>query len=84
MSEKKDGGSAFPVAEHFGQEDEHGYMDCSSRGMSLRDWLAGLAMPAYIQRVFDKHPEMSFADKAKIVAQNSYALADELIKERDE
>jgi len=83
MNEKKDGGSAFPLAEHFGQEDGHGYMDCSSRGVSLRDRLAGLAMPVCIQRVFDKHPEMSFADKAKIAAQNSYALADELIKERD-
>jgi len=83
MSERKDGGSAFPVAEHFGQEGGCGYMDCSSRGMSLRDYFAGQALPVCIQRVFDKHPEMSFADKAKTVAQNSYALADELIEARD-
>jgi len=83
MSERKDGGSAFPVMEHSGQEGGGGYTDCSSCGRSLRDWFAGQALPVCISRVFDKHPEMSFAYKAKTVAQNAYALADELTKERD-
>ena len=80
MSERKDGGSAFPVMEHFGLEGGGGYTDCSSRGMSLRDWFAGQVLPglvSYDPRMSDKGYEPNN------VAELAYKYADAMIEARD-
>lgn len=60
----KDGGSAFPLHLHgdFGQ------------GMTLRDWFAGQAMKALVER--------GHSDNKKKMAAHAYSLADAMIEGR--
>jgi len=77
MSERKDGGAAFPysysLSSHDGQVTVY-----HGNGMSLRDWFAGQTMMAIAgSRVdwTDISPQMA--------AKTAYEFADALIKERD-
>jgi len=62
-----DGGPAFPVLKHY----ENGHIAQVSEGMTLRDWLAGMAMQALVRdNYFD------------VVATKAYMMADLMLKER--
>ena len=64
-----DGGPAFPFP-----RTELGY-DISSKGMSLRDWFAGMALS-----------EMDLLvphEACEILARNAYELADAMIAQRE-
>ena len=62
---KKDGGAAFPLQGSA----THG----RNGGMSLRDWFAGMAMQALIQRE---------GDYAR-TASRAYEIADDMLNERE-
>ena len=64
MSDKPTGGPAFPVVTAN-----------DMRGMTLRDWFAGQALAALLNR--PEWPELFIA------AEQAYALADAMIAERD-
>lgn len=82
MSEIKDGGPAFPQPEQHGQQwiddvrgghYEDGYVPATN-GMTLRDWFAGQAMLAYIQREI-----YGF----ELAAEMAYRNADAMLKARE-
>ena len=69
MTDKiNDGGPAFPQGHLDGPQ-----VDPS--GMSLRDWFAGMALPAVIERKTCAYPDQ--------VAAISYRIADAMIAERE-
>lgn len=77
MSDKiKDGGPAFPGK----SEGQTGYSTYRYTGMSLRDWLAGMAMQGLlIACLTGDHPGDDFEDLAGC----AYTNADAMLKERD-
>ena len=77
-TKQDDGGSAFPIP--YGQ-----VMSDDGRGMSLRDWFAGMALQGWLASWSSesKHP-VEVEKAAKLVASNSYAMADAMIAARKE
>lgn len=79
MSERNDGGPAFPVLEEYAQfNDSLGrYEDhyAPHGGMTLRDYFAAKAMP----RVVPDH-----IYEPATVAEEAYALADAMLKAREQ
>ena len=69
MSERKDGGPAFPVP-----TDDYAP---GRSGMSLRDWFAGQALMGWVS-----DPEIGGFDQDKIAAA-CYELADAFLAERE-
>lgn len=82
MSKQIDGGPAFPGPWHRTTD---GYVRSGDPGMSLRDWFAGLAMQSLITTVaLERHstnPGLSIPDG---IALDAYALADAMLKTREE
>lgn len=84
MSERNDGGPAFPQLEDDRLEDGTRYVRGEWGGMSLRDWFAGQITAAAITNAqglgFMSEEERSeqFAGLARI----SYDLADAMLKAR--
>jgi len=72
MNDKeKTGGSAFPATW------------ISDTGMTLRDWLAGMAMQGIISQLWFPNARNNPA-AAKMFAENAYMVADEMLKVRKE
>ena len=73
MSEKDDGGRAFPFAYETSHPEEHGI----NGGMALRDYFAAKAMQAYCShsKSCDWMPHEIAAD--------AYLMADAMLKARD-
>ena len=74
MSAIKDGGPAFPV---------QSAAEWQGHGMSLRDYFAAKALPAYLSHVSDGGSAIlsrCYAEAAK----EAYEIADAMIKARDE
>lgn len=71
----KDGGPAFPVCIRI-----QGADDNSARGMSLRDWFAGMAMQGYIAAGVPS--DATYRD----MAEKFYSAADAMleVRERDD
>ena len=90
MSEKQDGGSAFPTDCHPSNDPEGLF-----RGMSLRDWLAGQAMPALMMNanaVVVAAAKSNSPDALRLaksaysesaIAAGAYALADAMLEARN-
>lgn len=77
MSKEDNGGPAFP---HTTEVGEHGEYDLSNYpGMSLRDYFAAKAMQAIIS-ASGCGGEVDYKEWS--VAYSSYAMADEMLKER--
>lgn len=77
MSERDDGGPAFPRS---GTDGPEGYPGVSEQsGMTLRDWFAGQAMNGFAS---DPSSHDLFDDKDDM-ARNAYEVADAMIKERE-
>lgn len=73
MSEKNNGGPAFPVLRQHISGDVIG----SAGGMTLRDWFAGQQMV----RVASGWPN---EETMSLIAANCYAMADAMLKARGE
>lgn len=74
MSEKNDGGAAFPLLKVWDNEKRE-YADCTtSEGMSLRDYFATAAMQGMAAREICGTPVER--------AEAAYAVADAMIAER--
>ncbi len=87
MSER-DGGSAFPRPPEFKTDEE--LCSYGSKGMSLRDWFAGQAMPLIIEKLQVNVSRMLDGSSSEIVgvmiehnARLAYELADALLAERE-
>ena len=67
MTKKKDGGDAFPRAEHF------------FPGMSLRDYFAGEMLSGILANSEDWSEDWD----ERVVARNCYKMADAMLDERE-
>jgi hypothetical protein len=74
MSEKHDGGSAFPLP-MIPCDNNGGYTEVRCEGMSLRDWFAGMAMQGFLANGY-------VAEKWAHIASDAYSLADAMITAR--
>lgn len=84
-----DGGPAFPVAIMARQADGQpmtGY-DFGVQGMSMRDWLAGMAMNGFMsdsQQIAATHMSLKEGQSvASEAAKTSYAIADAMLAARE-
>lgn len=78
MSEKKNGGPAFPIS-------IPGFGDNRMGGMSLRDWFAGQALAGMVSDL-DGDTIESLAEGergGRFFAKAAYALADAMLKARE-
>lgn len=78
MSEKDDGGRAFPFAYETSHPEEHGI----NGGMTLRDYFAAHAIPALIANSALNPRAFSCADALEMCASSAYEIADAMLKER--
>jgi hypothetical protein len=69
MTDKSNGGSAFPSGQQAGH----------SVGMSLRDWFAGMAMQGFLAA---HTGPMGVYGTTGLLAQNAYLLADAMLARR--
>ncbi len=69
----KDGGPAFPVPAELCQD----LTVQEQRGMTLRDWFAGMAMQGMLANDIECGPE-----QVPIIVASAYILADAMIQER--
>lgn len=78
MSEKKDGGPAFPFVEGLA-----GY-EHNKHGMTLRDYFAGQALAGIMANIhnLDKSDYLRMKGK-EIVSAMSYQIADAMLAERE-
>jgi hypothetical protein len=74
MSEKPDGGPAFPIPSGYEHKANDGYC-----GMSLRDYFAGQALANSTLMDFDQWEVGNERDAARV----AYIIADALIAERE-
>lgn len=77
MSEKNDGGPAFPCEQHETQEGT--WNQTFEPGMSLRDWFAGMALQG-LASATDASGAWTGADPT--VANQAYRIADAMLAER--
>ena len=77
----KDGGPAFPAHDYVvGEIQKDGFQKLGeSRGMTLRDWFAGMAMAQMLASEIRKD---AWAH-CEAVAKDAYKMADAMIAERD-
>jgi hypothetical protein len=76
----KDGGPAFPTTKPLE------FWGDPNRGMSLRDWFAGMAMQMYLHVNAHTHGEAAHQGSmkwARQFAQDAYAMADAMIEARE-
>jgi hypothetical protein len=81
MSERYDGGPAFPFS--YVQRSSYGAgLVTTHDGMSLRDWFAGQALIALATIYASPYFETTKIIDQKLWSKNSYALADLMLAER--
>ncbi len=75
----RDGGPAYPAHDYIvGDLQKDGFQKLGvTRGMSLRDWLAGMALQA-----IDWQAHVA-APAAANIAASAYKIADAMLEERD-
>ena len=67
MSTPNDGGPAFPLAHHC--DSTTGTIHTTAKGMSLRNWFAGRALPAVIKR----------ANGTALIVKETFEIADAMV-----
>ena len=77
MSNKKDGGAAFPMLEAW-KEDSALY--CPDRGMSLRDYFAGQALVGLVSLRGMEYGNYHLP--CEVEAQKAYSIANAMLAER--
>lgn len=75
MSDRKDGGPAFPCP-------AVGSRIIEASGMSLRDWFAGMAMQGWIACQHPEFVDWTVPEDVREVAQRAYQAADAMLAER--
>lgn len=81
-----DGGPAFPKLEELnwypkpGQDSVPDYIATTSGGMSLRDWLVGMALQGLCAQVT---PDYTCGPTDDAIVERAFSLADEVIKRRE-
>ncbi|WP_431290427.1 hypothetical protein [Burkholderia cepacia] len=84
MSEIKDGGPAFPIADPFALNPrDKADMERLASGMTLRDYFAAKAMAAHISRFQAEENSIDFP-RDDTIAQWAYEHADAMIRARGE
>lgn len=82
MTQKPDGGPAYPATETHEYFGDHGHI-----GMSLRDYFAGQALAGIMERMMQQvdagHHNSDAAEIEKGIAILSYSLADAMIAARE-
>ncbi len=84
MSERDDGGPAFPSSEKLVGVDSQGYKTeglAVSHGMSLRDWFAGEALPAVLQMATE-NAKLGNTQSYKALALEAYMWAEAMLYAR--
>lgn len=86
MSERDDGGPAFPFRPYVNWKkdaDDPAHLHDGNDGMTLRDYFAAAALPACIAS-FDRgrSPVGTTRDVDALVASIAYACADAMLRER--
>lgn len=85
MSERDDGGPAFPKLHAMrppeGNGSAHYYAHYSFDGMSLRDWFAGQALASILSSYQSTGVPMP-RDTTDEIAADSYSIADAMLAER--
>lgn len=76
MTDRKDGGPAFPMDGPHAMNESPAI---ASRGMSLRDWFAGQALIAVLR----SSPKIEAEEIVKYAAKTAYSFADAMLKERE-
>lgn len=80
MSEK-DGGAAFPFYSQFQLKPGEDLANYIGRGMSLRQWYAGMALPAVIQAEIEKIKLGGRAESQEETARACFSFADAMLAE---
>jgi len=88
-----DGGSAFPIGTYIGGDAQHvkdQTVEPGSKGMSLRDWIAGQALHGLIYYGLAASHEPMKKSKPKlyqavfeVIAEMAYRYADTMLAERE-
>lgn len=73
----KDGGQAFPTSGFYSDDSPSGYDTVPAKGMSLRDWFAGMALA-----VMTVAPDYSEGPCNSAMAERAYFIADHMIVQR--
>ncbi|MGE0406252.1 MAG: hypothetical protein AB7F35_29715 [Acetobacteraceae bacterium] len=82
MSEKDDGGPAFPRA---GCElPNYQYIDQGEAGMTLRDYFAAAALQGMLATNIRQPKNITVPEMAQAIAAGAYAMADAMLKAREE
>jgi hypothetical protein len=84
---KNDGGPAFPLADSNAEYAGTSRHDCN--GMSLRDYLAAKAMQGILSdqttiSAFDQAGKRELVQPSSLVATAAYAMADAMLKAREQ
>ena len=88
MRGRNEGGPAYPQFELVaGERDGHGDIieayTVATGGMSLRDWLAGQALPAVMSRMHEDIQHLGSETFPTNVAAHAYRIADAMLEERN-
>ena len=81
MSDKDDGGSAFPIIDGLSADRDNGYTTYGDGGMSLRDYFAAKAMQGILSGSLADGSHLLEQD-AETITKMAYIIADNMIKER--
>ncbi|MBU8921287.1 MAG: hypothetical protein KOO63_05660 [Bacteroidales bacterium] len=82
MSDKIDGGPAFPSNHPMCALDKDGNRSLVPEGMSLRDWFAGQALAGVMDSLYKDAKKAGVAIRPGNAAEASYRLADAMLAER--
>lgn len=85
MNARDDGGAAFPQIDTatVGSQGEYQDRVYSYGGMTLRDYFAAKAMPAFLQNALDNEITFDGFDSFDgMIAEQAYALADAMLAAR--
>lgn len=80
MSERNDGGPAFPTTKN---NQEYGGVFYGTVGMSLRDWFAGQAISATLQAFITRGEGPTSLDEVQHLVERAFQVADAMLKARE-
>ena len=81
MTEKNDGGPAFPRTQWTGSEKNAAHRDVA--GLSMRDWFAGQALAGILPATDNESGRSAFTEtEPSWIAQKAYELADAMLEAR--
>jgi hypothetical protein len=84
-NEMKNDGSAFPVLDSCAFEGGGSRLDCVDKGMTLRDYFAGQALPEATKAAWSEYSEgeIEYEQIFTRAAEIAYKIADAMLAERE-